>query len=81
MARKPPCNPPPWGNFTAIDMNTGDIKWQVPFGQINVIGPLKGPKNGVVPIKAGLLLQKVISFLLGQTLTTGLGLIVYLQEN
>ncbi|GAA4445977.1 hypothetical protein GCM10023091_38330 [Ravibacter arvi] len=25
---------PPWGRFTAIDMNTGQQKWQVPLGEI-----------------------------------------------
>ncbi|MBI1239870.1 MAG: PQQ-binding-like beta-propeller repeat protein [Alphaproteobacteria bacterium] len=27
-----PCNPPPWGMLHAIDMRTGSILWQVPFG-------------------------------------------------
>jgi glucose dehydrogenase len=27
-----PCWQPPWGRLTAIDVNTGDIAWQVPFG-------------------------------------------------
>ncbi len=28
-----PCTPPPFGTITAIDMETGKIKWQVPLGQ------------------------------------------------
>ncbi|MCE2513382.1 MAG: PQQ-binding-like beta-propeller repeat protein [Acidimicrobiia bacterium] len=24
---------PPWGRITAVDMNTGDIAWQVPHGE------------------------------------------------
>jgi len=27
-----PCNAPPWGQFTGVDVNTGQIKWQVPLG-------------------------------------------------
>jgi quinoprotein glucose dehydrogenase len=28
-----PCTPPPFGTVTAIDMDSGRIKWQVPLGQ------------------------------------------------
>jgi quinoprotein glucose dehydrogenase len=28
-----PCTPPPWGTLTAIDMDSGKVKWQRPFGQ------------------------------------------------
>jgi len=27
-----PCWQPPWGRLTAINVNTGDIAWQIPFG-------------------------------------------------
>jgi quinoprotein glucose dehydrogenase len=27
-----PCWQPPWGRLTAINVNTGDVAWQVPFG-------------------------------------------------
>lgn len=27
-----PCNAPPWGTLTAVNVNTGDIAWQVPIG-------------------------------------------------
>ena len=36
-----PCNPPPWGTLSAIDMNSGEFRWQVPFGQVEFGGPLK----------------------------------------
>ena len=29
-----PCNRPPWGVLTAIDLETGAKKWEVPFGRI-----------------------------------------------
>ena len=28
-----PGSKPPWGNLTALDLNSGKIKWQVPFGE------------------------------------------------
>ena len=30
-----PCWAPPWGRLTAVDVNTGDIAWQVPYGTMN----------------------------------------------
>jgi quinoprotein glucose dehydrogenase len=27
-----PCNAPPWAQFSGVDVNTGQIKWQVPLG-------------------------------------------------
>ena len=32
------CNRPPWGTMAAVDLNVGDIQWQVPVGE---------DKNGV----------------------------------
>jgi quinoprotein glucose dehydrogenase len=31
-ARAWPCQKPPWGNLIAVNANTGDIAWKVPFG-------------------------------------------------
>jgi quinoprotein glucose dehydrogenase len=33
-----PCTPPPWGILTAVDMNQGTIKWQVPLGSMQYFG-------------------------------------------
>lgn len=29
-----PCNPPPWGVLTAVDLATGAVRWDVPLGTI-----------------------------------------------
>ncbi|MDX2222019.1 MAG: pyrroloquinoline quinone-dependent dehydrogenase [Rhodospirillaceae bacterium] len=52
-----PCTPPPWGTMTAIDLNTGATKWQVPIGQV-AFGPgglLKTPKAWGSPNVGGLI--------------------------
>ena len=28
-----PCNPPPWGTVTAVDVASGDVRWEVPLGR------------------------------------------------
>ncbi len=47
-----PCQEPPFGSLTAIDMNTQQIKWQVPLGTVEDTGPM-GIKMGV-PIPIGM---------------------------
>jgi quinoprotein glucose dehydrogenase len=36
-----PCNPPPWGALTAVDMASGSIRWEIPLSTI--------PQLGMVP--------------------------------
>ncbi|MFL2770117.1 MAG: pyrroloquinoline quinone-dependent dehydrogenase [Rhodospirillaceae bacterium] len=33
-----PCTPTPWGTLSGIDMGTGQMKWQIPLGQIKRFG-------------------------------------------
>jgi len=33
-----PCTPPPWGTLMALDLATGESRWQIPLGQIKRAG-------------------------------------------
>jgi glucose dehydrogenase len=34
-----PCNPPPWGVLTAVDVATGEKRWEVPLGTTRDLAP------------------------------------------
>lgn len=38
-----PCTAPPWGLLTAVDMNEGKIRWQVPLGSMQDFGGKQPP--------------------------------------
>ena len=44
-----PCNKPPWGGLTAVDLAEGTIKWDVPLGSIEDHLPLPIPWNLGMP--------------------------------
>jgi quinoprotein glucose dehydrogenase len=46
-----PCWQPPWGRLTAINVNTGDIAWQIPFGTMEGVPP--GIKTGAPNLGGG----------------------------
>ena len=35
-----PCQSPPWGELFAINVNTGDIAWRIPFGRVESLEKL-----------------------------------------
>jgi len=37
-----PCTPPPFGTLTAVDLESGDVKWEVPFGRIDRFASMPG---------------------------------------
>jgi quinoprotein glucose dehydrogenase len=48
-----PCTPPPWGALTAVDMNTGQIKWEVPLGSIPPLSLIRKEAAGWGSINLG----------------------------
>jgi quinoprotein glucose dehydrogenase len=47
---KSPCTRPPWGTLTAIDVNTGNVRWEVPFGSMSAMG---GPAEETGSVNLG----------------------------
>ena len=45
-----PCNKPPFGTMTAIDLETRRIVWQVPVGTVEETGPFNLPMGLPIPI-------------------------------
>jgi glucose dehydrogenase len=41
-----PCQGPPWGEFMAVNVNTGDIVWRVPLGSFPELDALGIPTTG-----------------------------------
>ena len=73
MARQPllsswglPCNKPPWGTVTAIDISSGKQLWQVAHGTVRDVSPVPIPwKIGVPGVGAPLITSSGLVFLGG----------------
>ena len=52
-----PCNPPPWGALTAVDLATGDVRWEVPLGASPGMPSIQGSLNfgGALTTAGGLI--------------------------
>jgi len=56
-----PGSKPPWGHVTALDLNTGKIKWQIPFGAYDKLyrngQKVQGQRNtgGLIATASGLI--------------------------
>ena len=53
-----PCNPPPWGRLTAIDMKTGEHRWQVPFGRVEFSTKFRSLESWGAPNQGGPIVTK-----------------------
>jgi quinoprotein glucose dehydrogenase len=52
-----PCNPPPWGALTAVELATGDVRWEVPLGTSPEVPTIPGSVNfgGALATAGGLI--------------------------
>lgn len=51
-----PCNRPPWGALTAIDLSTGEMKWESPLGMIPQLAILpKASEFGSINLGGGII--------------------------
>ena len=48
-----PCQPPPWARLVAVNVNTGNIAWQVPLGSFAELDKLGVPKTGTPTTNGG----------------------------
>lgn len=59
-----PCNAPPWGTIAAIDLHSGDIVWQEPFGTVRDLAPVPiGIKYGVPNLGGPLVTESGLIFI------------------
>lgn len=50
-----PCSPPPFGTLTAVDLDSGDVKWDVPFGRVAKFATMPGSERWGSPNLGGAL--------------------------
>jgi quinoprotein glucose dehydrogenase len=48
-----PCSRPPWGTISAVDLDTGELRWQHPFGAAPIALGLHAPANWGAPNLGG----------------------------
>jgi quinoprotein glucose dehydrogenase len=48
-----PCTPPPWGKLVAIDLDAGDVLWDVALGSIRDLAPVPMPIGWGTPNLGG----------------------------
>jgi quinoprotein glucose dehydrogenase len=48
-----PCNPPPWSALSAVDVTTGEVKWEVPLGTLRDLTWIPTPSRWGSPTLGG----------------------------
>ncbi len=50
-----PCTPPPYGTLTAVNLESGAVQWEVPFGRIEALAAVPGSEHWGSPSLGGAL--------------------------
>jgi quinoprotein glucose dehydrogenase len=59
-----PCNAPPWGTLAAIDMSSGQVRWEVPLGTIPYLAAVPGSAQwGSINLGGGIITAGGIVFI------------------
>jgi quinoprotein glucose dehydrogenase len=66
--KKWPCQAPPWSHLTAINVNTGEFAWRVPFGSFEELDKLGVPQTGTPTTNAGGIATGGNLFFIGATM-------------
>jgi quinoprotein glucose dehydrogenase len=48
-----PCSPPPWGTLLAVSLESGEVRWEVPFGTVRDMTPIPLPIPFGLPSMGG----------------------------
>ena len=60
------CTPPPWGTLTAVDLNRGAVKWQVPLGWMPQLASVPGSHAwGSINLGGAMLTASGLAFIAG----------------
>ena len=58
-----PCQQPPWGHLTAIDLNTGEFRWRVVLGEYEELTERGAPKTGASNLGGPIVTQGGLVFI------------------
>jgi glucose dehydrogenase len=58
-----PCQQPPWGTLSAVNLNTGTIAWQVTLGVVDALAAKGIPKTGIYNLGGSIVTEGGLVFI------------------